>query len=225
MKGVYIVIPAFNEARVIGHVIDNVLKAGFSSVIVVDDGSHDNTTDIATNHGALVFRHKINRGKGGATRTGIEAALSLGADFVVTMDGDGQHDPSEINQLIQPLLSNKFEVILGSRHIATKTMPAHKVLHNKIANGITKLYSGINVHDSQSGFRAYSRRACILLDTKTDSYEYESEVIRLIAKHKLSYAEVPITTLYTDYSTSKTHKQDISNGIRTVYKMIWNALS
>ena len=225
MKAVYIVIPAYNEEKVIGQVIDTIAKEGFSSIIVVDDGSKDNTAAAAGNRGALVLRHQLNRGKGAATRTGIEAAISLGADIVVTIDGDGQHDPKEIKSLIEPIINNEYEVVLGSRTLETQTMPAYKVLHNKIANGITKLYSGISVQDSQSGFRAYSKHACMFLDTKSDSYEYESEIIRLIATHRLSYKEMPISTLYTRYSTSKLHKQDISNGIRTVYKMIWSALS
>lgn len=225
MKAVYIVIPAYNEEAAIGEVIDNVLKEGFSSIIVVDDGSSDNTAAVATKSSALTLRHKINRGKGAATRTGIEAALSLGAEIVVTIDADGQHNPKEIKQLIQPILDNTCDVVLGSRQFANTQMPAYKILHNKMANIITTMYAKIHVQDSQSGFRAYSKHACMLLDTKSDSYEYESEIIRLIATHKLSYKEIPISTLYTDYSTGKLHKQDISNGIRTVYKMIWNILS
>ena len=225
MKAVYIVIPAYNEETAIGQVVEDVLKEGFSSIIVVDDGSRDNTAAVATKSGALALRHKINRGKGAATRTGIEAALFLGADIVVTLDADGQHNAKEILDLVQPIILNECDVALGTRQIITGTMPRYKVAHNKIANTITMLYSGIRVQDSQSGFRAYSRHACNYLDTTSDAYEYESEIIRLIAAHKLSYKEVSISTVYTDYSTSKLQKQDISNGIRTVYKMLWKALS
>ncbi len=225
MKAVYIVIPAYNEETLIGQVVKEVAKEGFTSIIAVDDGSSDETSRAAQAEGAIVLRHSLNRGKGAATRTGIEAAIKLGADIVVTVDGDGQHSPKEIAHLIKPIMEEKYDVVLGSRQISKGPMPSHKIVHNKIANTITLLYSGIRVQDSQSGFRAYSRHACSLLDTTSDSYEYESEVIRLIAAHKLSYTEVPISTLYTDYSTTKLHKQDISNGIRTVYKMLWNALS
>ncbi|OGY35118.1 MAG: hypothetical protein A3D99_02465, partial [Candidatus Andersenbacteria bacterium RIFCSPHIGHO2_12_FULL_45_11] len=210
MKAVYIVIPAYDEEKLIGQVVQDVAKEGFTSIIVVDDGSSDTTSQAAQSAGAIVIRHRINRGKGAATRTGIEAAVQLGADIVVTMDGDGQHSPKDIHAVIQPIMENKYEVVLGSRQISKGAMPSHKIVHNKIANTITLLYSGIRVQDSQSGFRAYSRHACTLLDTTSDSYEYESEIIRLIAAHKLSYVEAPISTLYTDYSTSKLHKQDIS---------------
>ncbi len=224
MKAVYIVIPAHNEERVIGHVVKNVAAEGFTSIIVVDDGSFDATSETAQTQGAIVIRHILNRGKGAATKTGIQAALKLGADIVVTIDGDGQHSPEEISSLIEPIAEDICDVVLGTRSLNKKSMPWHKVIHNAIANTITLLYAGIRVQDSQSGFRAYSRHACALLDTKTDSYEYESEVIRLIASHNLSYQEVPISVAYTDYSTSKLHKQNISNGIKTVYKMVWNRL-
>lgn len=225
MKAVYIVIPAYNEEKMVGQVVQEVAKEGFTSIIVVDDGSSDATSQAAQAEGAIVIRHRINRGKGAATRTGIEAAVRLGADVVVTMDADGQHNAKEIAHIIQPIMNDRCDVVLGSRQMSGGAMPGHKLIHNKIANTITMLYSGIRVQDSQSGFRAYSRHACSLLDTTSDSYEYESEIIRLIAAHKLSYTEVPISTLYTNYSTSKLHKQDISNGIRTVYKMVWKALS
>lgn len=225
MKAVYIVIPAYNEEQLIGKVVQQAAKEGYSSIIVVDDGSSDATGEVARAEGAIVIQHKLNRGKGAATRTGIDAAVRLGADIVVTIDGDGQHNPKEITQVLQPIFNGVCDVALGSREITTNTMPLHKVVHNKIANSITYLYSGIRVQDSQSGFRAYSRLACGLLDTISDSYEYESEIIQLVATHKLSYREVPISTVYTDYSTNKLHKQDITNGIRTVYKMVWKALS
>lgn len=225
MKAVYIVIPAYNEEKVIGQVVQNIAKEGFMSIIVVDDGSSDTTFESAQAEGAIVLRHPLNRGKGAATRTGIEAAVKLGAEIVVTVDGDGQHHAHEIASVIAPILNDECDVVLGSRTMVSGAMPGHKVLHNKIANTVTLLFSGIRVQDSQSGFRAYSRHACQFLDTTADSYEYESEVIRLIAAHKLSYKEVPISTVYTDYSTSKLQKQDISNGIRTVYKMLWKALS
>ncbi len=225
MEAVYIVVPAYQEAKKIGQVIAEIQTAGYNNIVVVDDGSSDDTEAIARLAGALVARHPINRGKGAATRTGIVAALRLGADLVVTIDGDGQHNPQEISFLIAPIVSGKYDVVLGTRSIQKAMMPWYKVLQNKIANLITAVYAGIYVKDSQSGFRAYSRRACELLDTTSDSYEYESEVIRLVVLHQLNFQELPISVAYTPYSTGKLHKQDIVNGAKTLYKMLWNALS
>ncbi len=225
MKGVYIVIPAFQEEKKIGQVVQDILKCGYHNIIVVDDGSKDATEKVAREAGALVFRHLLNRGKGAATRTGIDAAIQLGASIVVTIDGDGQHYPSDIAALIEPILRQECDVVLGYRPFNRISMPWYKITHNFIANGVTTMYAGIRVKDSQSGLRAYSRKACQLLDTKSDSYEYESEVVHLIAFNHLNFKEVPISVAYTEYSKNKVQKQNITNGIKTVYKMIFNRLS
>jgi len=225
MKGVYIVIPAFQEEQKIGQVVQDIVECGYKNIVVVDDGSKDATGAIAQEQGALVVTHRINRGKGAATRTGIDVAKHLGASIVVTIDGDGQHFPSDIASLIKPILQGDCDVVLGYRPFIRSSMPWYKITHNFIANGVTAIYAGIHVKDSQSGLRAYSSYACSVLDTKSDSYEYESEIVHLIASHKLSFQEVPIAVAYTEYSKNKAHKQNMTNGLKTVYKMIFNRLS
>lgn len=221
---VWIVIPAFNEASAIGQVIHDVQKVGYQKILVVDDGSADATSQVAAAAGAIALRHKLNRGKGAAAKTGIEAARLLNAQIIVTMDGDGQHDPSDISRLLRPLLEEGYDVALGVRSYRSDAMPWYKVMHNQMANGITWTYSGLWVQDSQSGFRAFSKQALSLIQTQSDAYEYESEVIKEIGRHNLRYAEVPIAVRYTTYSMSKTHKQGVVNGIKTMYKMVWNRL-
>lgn len=223
---IYIVIPALNEEKIIQEVIMDIKKAGYENIIVVDDGSSDNTfskaQEILKN---TTFRHRINRGKGAATKTGIEAAKILGADIVVTLDGDGQHDPSDIKKLTAPIEFDNFDVVLGTRLLNPKGMPTHKILANKIGNFFTWYLYGLWVTDSQSGFRAYSKRAVEMINTQSDRYEYDSEVIREIRKHKLKYVEVPIAVRYTEYSMGKIQKQDFLTGLKTLYKMIWNIIS
>jgi UDP-N-acetylglucosamine---dolichyl-phosphate N-acetylglucosaminyltransferase len=222
----YIVIPAFNEEKVIQEVIRDIQKAGYENIIVVDDGSTDNTFLKAQEIlGNLAFRHKINRGKGAATKTGIEAAKILGADIIVTLDGDGQHDPSDISKLTKPIEFDKFDVVLGTRLLDPKGMPSHKIIANKIGNFFTWYLYGLWVTDSQSGFRAYSRHAAEVINTRSDRYEYDSEVIHEIKKYKLKYKEVPITVHYTEYSTGKMEKQSFLNGLKTLFRMIWNIIS
>ena len=115
-KKIFIAIPAFNEADVIQDVIQEIQSAGYKNIIIIDDGSRDNTFEKANEiAGVTTLRHKINRGKGAATKTGIEAAKLLGADIIVTMDGDGQHDPQNIKNLIEPILKNDCDVVLGTR--------------------------------------------------------------------------------------------------------------
>lgn len=221
-KKIYIVIPVFNEGSVIQDVIKEIRESGFEDIIIVDDGSRDNTFQRAKQTGkAIVLRHKINRGKGAAAKTGIEAAKLLGADIIVTMDGDGQHDPEDIKKLIEPILADRKEVVLGTRLKDPEGMPYHKRIHNYIANVITWYLFGLWVTDSQSGFRAYSRKAANLINTRYDRYEYDSEVIREIYIYKLRFQEVPIRVRYTEYSQSKLEKQDFFNGFKTLYKMLW----
>lgn len=222
---VAIVIPAYNESEVIGDVIEEVQTAGAYQIIVVDDGSRDGTYDTASSYpGVIPLRHKINRGKGAATKTGIVAAKRLGADIVVTMDGDGQHDPTDIEGLIRPIVDGSCDVTLGTRPKIKGEMPIIKIIANKVGNIVTWLLYGLHVSDSQSGFRAYSRYAATIIDTKADKYEYDSKVIREINSNRLRFAEVPIKVRYTEYSMGKPQKQGFVNGLKTLVRMIWSML-
>lgn len=225
VDSLWIVIPAYNEAAVIASVIDEIRRAGYQNILVVDDGSTDTTFLIAKNSGVVAVRHEINRGKGAATKTGIEATKSFGADIIITMDGDGQHDPEDIRKLVNPIRNGKAEVVLGSRLIHPEGMPWYKIVHNRIGNLITWWLFGLHVTDSQSGFRAYSRHAAELINTRYDRYEYESEVIREIYVYRLRHVEVPVAVRYTEYSMNKSAKQNLANGIKTVYKMFLKLLT
>ena len=220
-----IVIPVFNEAKAIGDVIEEVRRYGDFVIIVVDDGSHDDTFFIAAAHDVLAVRHKINRGKGAAVKTGIMAANLIDADAVITMDGDGQHDPADIQLLLQPIFEGKSDVVLGSRLLDREKMPPIKMVANWVGNFFTWLFYGLMVSDSQSGFRAYSRFAALIIDTKADKYEYDSKVIREIKNNRLHFVEVPVHTRYTEYSMQKKNKQGFTNGIATLYRMIWKMIA
>jgi glycosyltransferase involved in cell wall biosynthesis len=223
---IFIVIPAFNEESVIQSVIKEVRNAGYENIIVVDDGSSDNTHQKSKEIPEITaLKHKINRGKGAATKTGIEAAKLLKADIIVTMDGDGQHDPQDIEKLIQPILNKQCDVVLGTRLINPDGMPWYKIIANHIGNFFTWWLFGLWVTDSQSGFRAYSRYAAELINTRADRYEYDSEVIREIYNYKLKFIEIPIAVRYTEYSMGKLQKQGPVNGLKTLYKMIWKTLN
>lgn len=224
MWHICIVIPVYNEASVIPEVIQELRKVDKFTIIVVDDGSHDNSCGVAKELGVVAIKHRINRGKGAAVKTGIEAAKRLDADIVVTMDGDGQHDPLDIVDLVNPIIEEGCDVTLGSRLIDKKGMPVVKVIANKIGNVFTWLFYGIFVSDSQSGFRAFSKYAMQVIDTKADKYEYDSKVIREMKNNRLKYVEVPIKVRYTEYSMGKKHKQGFVNGLKTLGRMIWHML-
>lgn len=221
---IIIALPAYNEASVLLEVMTEINSAGYSHIVVVDDGSRDHTFEVAKKAGVTALRHRLNRGKGAATKTAIEAAKLLGADIIVTMDSDGQHNPNDIAKLIEPILQGKADVVLGTRLLDPRGMPWHKILANKIGNVLTWCLYGLWVTDSQSGFRAYSRKAASLINTKSDRYDYESEVIREIRFHNLSFLEIPIEVRYTAYSMGKLERQSLVNGFKTFGRMLWRLI-
>lgn len=217
---IYIIIPAFNEESVIGGVLEEIQNAGYNNIIVVDDGSHDETCREANSiENVVALKHFINRGKGAAVKTGIEAAKLLGTDIVITLDGDGQHNPEDIAKMIR-LIKDGNDVVLGTRLKNPQGMPKYKILANYIGNFFTWTIYGLWVTDSQSGFRAYSKHAINLIDTRTDRYEYDSEIIHEIHRNNLKYIETPIEVRYTEYSMNKKNKMNLKNGIKTLLKMI-----
>lgn len=221
---IWVVIPAFNEESIIQDVLQEIQHAGYTNIIVVDDGSSDETQKKATSlKGVVAVKHLINRGKGAAIKTGIEAAKKLGADIVITLDGDGQHNPADIKPMLGLIHHDGYDVVLGSRLKNTSGMPYYKICHNYIGNFFVWMLYGRFVTDSQSGFRAYSKKAIDTIDTKSDRYEYDSEVIREIHYHKLRFTEIPIEVRYTPYSMGKTHKMTLQNGIKTLFKMFFSS--
>ncbi len=216
---VYIVIPAYNEAKVIGKVIDGIKKEGYKNIIVVDDGSTDNTSEIAKNKGCIVLRHLINRGKGAAIKTGLEYVKKINGYFTITIDGDGQHNCKDINKIFD-YLRNDYDVVLGSRLInKNNQLPFFNLIANYFANIITYLLYDIFVSDSQSGFRGYNKKALELINTYYDQYEIETEILGEIKKNQLKYIEVPIDVFYTKYSKSKKKKQSLVNGLLTFFNL------
>lgn len=205
---IVVVIPAYNESKVIGAVVAGLPRKlkGVTKVtpVVVDDNSRDNTAEEARANGAICVQHKMNLGAGGATITGFEAAKRLKADIVVTFDGDGQHDPGDMQRLIAPIVGGEADVVLGSRMVGkTKGMPFYKIIGNNLLNIVTFVFFGIWVSDSQSGYKAFSRAALDKIELATSGYEFCSEIIGQIKIKRLRYREVPISTIYTEYSRSK----------------------
>jgi glycosyltransferase involved in cell wall biosynthesis len=217
-KRIIIVIPAYNEERSIIAVIRGLKQQGFVSLIVVDDGSSDRTSELARQEGAILLRHILNRGLGGALGTGISAALRLGADLIVTFDADGQHDPDDIGRLLEPIENGEADVVIGSRMLDPIGMPYPRRVANWMANLVTYLLFRVWTTDSQSGLRAFSRHAAARMQLLTSGMEVSSEIIAETVKNGLQWQEVPIKAIYTDYSLSK--GQSFTVGIRTLMRLI-----
>jgi len=220
MNKVLIILPAFNEGKVIGKVITSVRKEGFKNILVVDDSSKDNTSETAEKAGAIVLRHSINRGAGATTLTGLTYARLKNYDFAVTMDSDGQHNPKEIKKLLNK--SRKYDVVIGSRMINSEGMPLHRRIANNIGSLLTWFFFGLFVKDSQSGFKIFNKKALDKITITFDRYEFCSEVIGEIHKHKLSFVEVPIHVIYTSHSQSK--GQSIKNCFIMILRFIYRKL-
>jgi UDP-N-acetylglucosamine---dolichyl-phosphate N-acetylglucosaminyltransferase len=212
-----VIIPAYNEEKNIGQVIQGVKKYT-SNIIVIDDGSKDQTFQIASQNGARVLHHLINRGLGGALSTGIKAALSERADIIITLDADGQHDPEEIPNLIKPIIEGQADVVIGSRFIKNQSMPLFRKAGNYFFNLITFFLFGIWSTDSQAGMRAFNKKAAENLEIFTSGMEVSSEIIKEIKSHNLRLKEVPIKAIYTDYSLSK--GQGLIPGLKTLIKLL-----
>ncbi len=215
---VWIVIPAYNEERTIGKVLDGLKREGYGQVIVVDDGSRDRTAEIARSKGAILVAHEHNRGLGAALRTGLREARDRGAEVVVTFDADGQHDPRAIRGLLEAL--NGADLAIGTR--VRGKMPFHKRVGNFGLDLITCMFGGV-LTDSQSGFRAFSRRALEVIQIRSDRYEVSSEIVIQARRKGLRLRGVPIEAIFTDYS--KARGTTIASGFRILWGLIKQGVS
>lgn len=188
------VIPAYNEGKTIGLVVSEVKKY-VNEVIVVNDGSTDQTALFAEEAGALVISHFLNRGQGAALETGKTAALLSGADIVVTYDADGQFVPEEILNVTKPIINNQADVVLGSRFLKSE-IPFSKKIFLGGAVFLTRMTSGLPLSDTHNGFRAFSRAAAEKIEIKQNRMAHASEILDKIAEHRLRYTEVPVTVKY-----------------------------
>jgi len=208
------IIPAFMEEANIGQVVAGALKH-CSTVLVVDDNSEDQTATVSRRAGATVIRHMLRLGAGGALSTGFRAALSTDSEIILTMDGDGQHDPNQIPDVMQPISKGEADVVVGSRLLnAPEGMPLGKRIGNRILSATTSLAAGTRITDSQSGFRAYHRKVLEYAIHEARDYRWASEILILTAKGNFRIKEVPITAVYLPKRQRGT---SIKDGLKILY--------
>lgn len=218
-KDLWAIIPCYNEGKGIISVIKETKKFA-EHVIVVDDGSEDNSYDIAVSAGARVLRHMTNLGLGDGLKTGCDFAVSNGAKYMVTLDSDGQHDPVEIPK-IAGFLKKGYDIVFGVRPYNEK-MPFFKKIGNSIIFIASNLLFGIKVRDTQTGFRAFTADAYKQIHWDSQRYSVASEIVINAKIRHLKQKEVTIKTIYHDEFKGTS----MFDGIRIVYNMtMWRLKS
>jgi len=211
-------IPAFNEEHFIGKVVKNCLKYA-DQVVVCDDGSVDNTYEVADAAGANVIRHEKNCGKGEAFQSLFQFARHSDVDVIVTIDGDGQFLPEEIPKLVKKIESNEADVVIGYRFDGAAEMPNYRKFGNKMLDKMTNMATELSVRDTQSGFRAYSKNIIKLIDFKKKGFGADTEILINAAKNGARISEEKVSVIYHTGSQTST-KNPISHSGEVITSLI-----
>lgn len=216
-EGVWIIVPAFNEAQVIGDVVAD-LRSTFAHVVVVDDGSRDDTADVALRAGAHVVRHPVNLGQGAAIQTGVEYARQQpGATVFATFDADGQHRVKDVLTMLGRLSRGDVDIVIGTRFAGTAVshIPVLKRIILQVAAWVSPSSRRLHLTDSHNGLRVFDRTVADHLNLTMSGMSHASEFIALIDENHWRVAEEPVEILYTEYSMSK--GQPLLNGVNIVF--------
>ncbi len=200
MNKIFVVVPTYNESKTIEGLINSIGRLGLDT-IVIDDGSTDKTAELARHCGAFVYTHKENLGKGTSLRDGFFYALRLGCEAVITMDGDGQHNPQDIPKFLDEWRRTRADLIIGNRMDEPMGMPFIRKLTNILMSFLLSLFVRQKIKDTQCGFRLLSRRALEQLKLKSKNYDIESEMIIDSKKKNLKVSSCSIESIYKDESS------------------------
>jgi glycosyltransferase involved in cell wall biosynthesis len=220
-SAVFVIVPAYNEGSVLVANMRPVIEAGYS-VVVVDDGSSDDTRNVA---GALprahVLRHELNLGQGAALQTGMTYALRAGARYIVHFDADGQHRVDDIPVLLEPLVAGEADVVLGSRFLRQQDTRAVPTSRRWLLRGgvvVNRVLTGVRLTDAHNGFRAFTAEAAGRIDLKENGFAHASEILSQIRRRSLRHVERPTSIEYSDYSRAK--GQSSLNAVRIVVDLV-----
>jgi len=219
-ESVQVLIPAFNAAATLPGLLERLkTMRELAGVLVVDDGSTDGTGTVAESGGASVIRHDVNRGKGAALRTGFRALLDNGpTDCVVTMDADLQHDVDDIPKLLAARDATKAGIVVGVRKRLGSGMPVLRILSNTLTSILVSTRAGIAIADSQCGYRLIGSEVLRSVESESDGFEAETEILIRAAAKGFSIVGVPVKTLYGGEHSHMTHWATTKRFIRTLLK-------
>jgi len=215
-------IPAYNEEQFIGEVVSKA-RRHVDEVIVIDDGSTDNTSKVARTAGAKVIRHKANQGAGKATKTAFEEAKKRHADVLVTLDGDGQHNPDEIPQLLAPILNKEADLVIGSRFLQSNLyqMPKYRKFGIDVITFLYNLGSKVRVSDSQCCFRAQNRRVIEAINITDVGFGFSVQVLIQARRRGFIIKEVPASCIYHSQSSTL---NPVTHGLAVAFDVIKHRL-
>lgn len=218
LDSIFAVLPAKNEGTRIEPVLVSLQMQGIRNIVVVNDGSNDNTKEVVNKYrGIVVLDHIINLGPGAATLTGVKYAMKNGAKYVVTLDADNQHNPENIVSLVEHLEEEKLDLVIGSRFLQYNDIPFIRLIYNFFGNFISFLITGIYLSDSQSGMKAMSQKFAKQLDISFDGFEFCIEIIKQAKLHGAKVGEIPIDVKYTADTMSK--GQNFQTGLGMLLKL------
>ncbi len=215
-----VVMPTYNEADAIGGLVKQIRAQGLEP-LVIDDGSRDNTVDIARYNGASILVNQDNEGKGSSLVKGFNYALDKGFDAVITMDGDGQHLPSDIPYFLGLAEKSSNQMFIGNRMSKPNNMPWVRLLTNKFMSWLISFITKQDIPDTQCGFRLIKRQALENLKLKTRNYEIESEMLIKASQLGLKIESVPINTVYKGEKSQINPFIDTFRFIKFIIKELW----
>ncbi|MDR7301852.1 glycosyltransferase family 2 protein [Haloactinomyces albus] len=215
----WLIVPVYNEAEVLGDVLSEALQT-FPNIVCVDDGSRDDSAEIALNSGAHLVQHPVNLGQGAALQTGIEYARSRpGADYFVTFDSDGQHQVSDVKQMIDRLRLGEIDLCVGTRfHGDTDHIPWIKRLLLRTIVLLSPGLRTLQLTDAHNGLRVFNRTVANQFNITHNGMGHASEIIAMARRHGWRVAESPVTIVYTEYSMAK--GQSVINGVNILFESI-----
>ncbi len=212
------VVPSYNEASVLEQTVQGLI--GFApNIVLVDDGSSDDTPRVAASLPVHYLRHVVNLGQGAALQTGIDYSLNAGASYIVTFDADGQMCPGQVAKVCAALRQHDVDVALGSRFLpeSLNEIPKFRRSVLRLATWFTARTTGLKLTDTHNGFRAFTRKAALKIRLRQNRMAHASEILQQIQSHNLSYVEVPVDIRYTRYSRQK--GQSAINGLNILWDL------
>lgn len=217
-----VIIPAYNASLTISELIEKIPEfIDKSDIVVIDDGSKDETFAIAQKAGVVVLKHEINKGKGEALKTGFKYALEKNFEAILTIDADLQHDPSSIVDFLKKTSENFNGIIIGTRDVHLKKMPLARWLSNSLTSLILSILSGQTIRDSQSGYRLISTQVLKKVKLKAKKYDLESEILVKAGRKGFKIEKIPIETIYHEGKSFINPFVDTGRFIKLMWRTLW----